>query len=107
MSSNKLRASDRIMSMEEFFDKIVSIITCDGRNIIGTLKGLDQQTNVVLQESHERVYAIDKPVKNAVLGLYIIRGGNIAIIGLVDEEIDQQLKFDQLRGEQCKPVVHS
>ena len=35
----------------------VSVITNDGRNIIGILRGYDQTTNVVLEECHERVYS--------------------------------------------------
>ncbi|KAI3462251.1 hypothetical protein Pfo_018914 [Paulownia fortunei] len=35
----------------------ISIITNDGRNIVGILKGFDQATNIILDESHERVYS--------------------------------------------------
>jgi small nuclear ribonucleoprotein (snRNP)-like protein len=35
----------------------VSVITNDGRNIIGVLRGYDQTTNLILDECHERVYS--------------------------------------------------
>lgn len=63
--------------MEDWLEKAVSIITCDGRNIIGTLKGYDQVQNLILSDSHERVYSEDKGVVQQVLGLYIIRGDNM------------------------------
>ena len=92
--------------MAEFKDKMVSIITCDGRNIVSTLKGLDQQTNVILQDCHERMYSQTSGVEQEVLGLYIIRGGNVGIIGIVDEAIDEKLDLKELRGDNCRPITH-
>ena len=60
--------------LHDYLEKTVSIITSDGRNIVGTLKGFDQVQNVVLSDSHERVFSLDKGVEQQVLGLYIIRG---------------------------------
>lgn len=96
----------KTVSMAEFKDKVVSIITCDGRNIVGTLKGLDQQTNIILSDCHERHYSQSSGVEQEVLGLYIIRGGNVGIIGIVDEAVDDQLNLKELRGENCKPITH-
>ncbi|KAK4337319.1 hypothetical protein RND71_043605 [Anisodus tanguticus] len=39
--------------------------------------GFDQTTNIILDDSHERVYCLEKGVEQAVLGLYIIRGDNM------------------------------
>jgi len=35
----------------------VSVITNDGRNIVGILRGYDQTTNLIMEECHERVYS--------------------------------------------------
>ena len=43
--------------MENFVDKVVQIVTNDGRNIVGLLKGFDQTTNVILDQCHERVFS--------------------------------------------------
>ena len=43
----------------------------------GTLKGFDQSINLILDDSYERVYRLDKGVEQAVLGLYIVRGDNM------------------------------
>lgn len=75
----------------------VSIITSDGRNIVvrknmfslplppshnyfvsqGSLKGYDQTMNIILEQSHERIFSEDKGVVINTLGLYIIRGDNM------------------------------
>lgn len=43
----------------------------------GTLKGFDQTINVILDDSHERVYSTTQGIDRVVLGLYIIRGDNM------------------------------
>ena len=57
--------------------EIVSVITSDGRNIVGSLKGFDQTTNIILEQSHERVFSEEKGVVQNPLGLYIVRGDNM------------------------------
>ncbi|KAG8373548.1 hypothetical protein BUALT_Bualt11G0036000 [Buddleja alternifolia] len=84
----------------------ISIITNDGRNIVGVLKGFDQATNIILDESHERVYSTKEGVQQLVLGLYIIRGDNISIVGELDEELDASLDLSKLRAHPLKPVIH-
>lgn len=57
----------------------ISVITNDGRNIVGVLKGFDQLTNVILSNSNERVYSING-IEQVFLGLYIIRGDNVYVL---------------------------
>lgn len=57
-------------------EKQVSVLTCDGRNYLGILKGLDQATNVVLEKCTENMYTSEGVVQVA-RGLYLIRGNNV------------------------------
>ena len=99
--------SEENTALKEMIGKQISVITCDGRNIVGTLRGYDQVTNVILEECHERVYSLDAGVEQVVLGLYIIRGDNIAIIGEIDPERDAKTDLSKVRAEAMKPVSHS
>ncbi|KAH7550586.1 hypothetical protein JRO89_XS13G0226000 [Xanthoceras sorbifolium] len=92
--------------LESLVDQTISVITNDGRNIVGILKGFDQATNIILDESHERVYSTKEGVQQLVLGLYIIRGDNISIVGELDEELDSHLDLSNLRAHPLKPVIH-
>ncbi|GMH11282.1 hypothetical protein Nepgr_013123 [Nepenthes gracilis] len=92
--------------LESLVDQTISVITNDGRNIVGVLKGFDQATNIILDESHERVYSTKEGVQQLVLGLYIIRGDNISIIGELDEDLDTRLDLSKLRAHPLKPVIH-
>lgn len=92
--------------LEKYVDQIINVITNDGRNIVGILRGFDQATNLILDECHERVYSLDAGVEQVVLGLYIIRGDNIAVVGELDEDVELTLDLTTVRAEPIKPVVH-
>lgn len=95
-----------ISGLEDLVDETISVITNDGRNIVGILKGYDQATNLIMDESHERVYSTRTGVEQLVLGLYIIRGDNISVVGELDEDLDSNLDLSQLRAQPLKPVMH-
>ena len=46
----------------------------------GVLKGFDQTVNMILAQSHERVYSSGAGVEKVQLGLYIIRGDNMSVV---------------------------
>nr|AFK43174.1 unknown [Lotus japonicus] len=92
--------------LESLVDQQISVITNDGRNIVGILKGFDQATNIILDESHERVFSTKEGVQQIVLGLYIIRGDNISVVGELDLDLDRSLDMTKLRAHPLKPVIH-
>ena len=93
-------------SLESFVNRPVSVITADGRNFIGTLKGFDQTINLILDETHERVFSASQGVEQVVLGLHIVRGDNICVVGEVDQDIDQRLDLQNIRAEPLNAVTH-
>lgn len=93
-------------ALEGYVNHTVSVITADGRMIVGTLKGFDQTINLILDESHERVFSCSTGVEQVVLGLYIIRGDNVALIGELDDDTDSSLDLGNIRAEPLNPVVH-
>jgi U6 snRNA-associated Sm-like protein LSm8 len=92
--------------LESYVNHTVSIITSDGRNFVGTLKGFDQTINLILDESHERVYSTNQGVEQVVLGLHIIRGDNVAVVGELDENLDSRLDLSSIRADPLNQVVH-
>ncbi|ODM92711.1 U6 snRNA-associated Sm-like protein LSm8 [Orchesella cincta] len=93
-------------ALESYVNRVVSIITSDGRNFVGTMKGFDQTINIILDDSHERVYSVSSGVEQVTLGLHIIRGDNIAVIGELDEDVDARLDMSALKAEQLNAIVH-
>eukprot|EP00434_Breviolum_minutum_P003347 symbB.v1.2.002943.t1/scaffold163.1/size290254/5 len=97
--------------LEPLVETQISVVTNDGRLFVGTLRGFDQSSNVVLSDCQEgvpeeRVFDTEKGVEQVVLGLYVIRGDNLAVVGEVDEEIDSRIDLSNIRAAPLKPVVH-
>ena len=58
-------------TLEAYLHRMVSIITADGRNFVGTLKGFDQTVNLVLDDTHERVFSSSNGVEQVFFDLMI------------------------------------
>ncbi|KAK2196217.1 bifunctional LSM domain superfamily/U6 snRNA-associated Sm-like protein Lsm1-8/LSM domain [Babesia duncani] len=90
-------------SLEQFIECQVFVIAIDGRVFVGTLKGFDQLTNLVLYNCVERVYHVDSPMEELILGIYLLRGDNVVLVGEVDMQVDGQL--GKLEAKPIDPVV--
>ncbi|KAN0078254.1 Like-Sm (LSM) domain containing protein [Tylopilus felleus] len=86
-------------SLQGYVDRRVLLVLQDGRAIVGVLAGFDQKSNVVLSESKERVYTMDEGVEEIPLGLYLVKGDMIALIGEIDDAIDQAVDLSTIRAE--------
>jgi U6 snRNA-associated Sm-like protein LSm8 len=103
-----LRFSLLIMadSLSHYVDKVICIICNDGRVIVGVLRGFDQLINIILEEAQERVYSMQAGIQQVILGIYIIRGDNVALIGEINEEKDLQIDFNTTRAQPIKAITH-
>jgi U6 snRNA-associated Sm-like protein LSm8 len=70
------------------------------------LEGFDQTLNIILSQSHERVFSLDEPVNVVQLGLYVMRGDNVAVVGLIDEDIEASLDYEVMRADVIPAVAH-
>lgn len=111
-------------NLDQYVGHPVVIISCDGRCFSGVLKGkngkfilnfclffrfisgFDQLINLILVDTHERIFSTTAGMEQISLGLKIIRGDNVSVIGLIDEMIEQQIDYSEIRGEPLNPVVH-
>ncbi|GFE55512.1 N-alpha-acetyltransferase auxiliary subunit-like [Babesia ovis] len=91
-------------SLEQFIECQVCVVTVDGRVFIGALKGFDQVTNLVLYNCVERVFRKGAPYEDLPLGIYLLRGDNIALVGEMDMEVDKTL--EGLEAEPIKAAVY-
>ncbi|KAM0723069.1 hypothetical protein Q7P37_001269 [Cladosporium fusiforme] len=98
-----------IMSLNHYLNKKVLIITVDGRTLTGTLVSCDQVTNLVLQDTMERIIreqGDDEPSSMQPHGLYLVRGDNVVVCGLVDEELDDSIDWTKVRGDVIGSTKH-
>lgn len=63
----------------------------------------------VLQNTRERIIRPaddEEPTTEVSHGLYIVRGDNVAVVGLVDEDLDESINWSEVRGEIIERVRH-
>lgn len=97
------------MALSTYISKRVCIITTDGRTLLGTLESYDQQTNLILSGTIERIIrpAGDEEESSSVEhGLYLVRGDNVVLVGGVDEELDGSIDWNRVRGEVIGGTYH-
>ncbi|KAF2143647.1 uncharacterized protein K452DRAFT_325602 [Aplosporella prunicola CBS 121167] len=97
------------MSLQAYVNKKILVLTTDGRTLTGTLLSCDQTTNLVLSETWERIIRpADDPEPSSEVqhGLYLIRGDNVVVCGLVDEELDASIDWSKVRGDVLGSTKH-
>ena len=128
--TNRRRPSGRAMSLQPYINSVylypppctknrghyfswflesVLVLTADGRSLVGTLISCDQLANIVLGQTVERIirpHDDPEPSAEVTHGLYIIRGENVAVCGLMDEELDSSIDWVQVRGNVVGGVKH-
>ncbi|KAJ3158747.1 hypothetical protein HK101_001229 [Irineochytrium annulatum] len=90
--------------LHSFVEKQVEVVTNDGRVILGILKGLDQTTNLILAKAVERVFSSTEGAEEVPLGLYIIRGPNVALVGELDVEVDENINWEAIKAAPLKLI---
>ena len=92
-------------TLSEWTTKQITVLTCDGRLITGKLTGYDQLQNLILSHSYEKVYSLDSPMEKVELGLFVVRGDNVAVISDCDEKEDDGEQETDVRAEPIKEIV--
>ncbi|KAI1172404.1 like-Sm domain-containing protein [Nemania sp. FL0916] len=96
-------------NLHSYVNKKVLILTADSRTLVGNLLSCDQQTNLVLGQAVERVIRTqddDEASTEMPLGLYIVRGDNVCLVGLVDEALDSSINWEQVKGSAIGGIKH-
>ncbi|KAG4304478.1 hypothetical protein PORY_002188 [Pneumocystis oryctolagi] len=91
-------------ALQAFVNQKVMIVTSDGRILTGHLTGFDQTINLIISEVDEKLFSMEGTQVTKVDGAYLVRGDNIAVIGLVDLEIYDQIDWAQVKAEGIKPT---
>ncbi|KAF2107997.1 hypothetical protein BDV96DRAFT_505224 [Lophiotrema nucula] len=97
------------MALNAYLNKKVTVLTLDGRTMVGILISCDGSMNLVLQDAVERIIRPredEEPSQEVPLGLYIIRGDSVAVCGRLDEELDNTIDWSQVKGEALGSTKH-
>jgi len=64
----------------------------------------------VLGQATERVIRThddEEPSEEVPLGLYLVRGDNVCLVGLVDEQLDESIDWTKVKGAAIGTTKHS
>lgn len=81
------------------------MVANDGRVVVGKLLGFDQVSNLVLSECVERIFRADAGVDVVSLGVFVLRGDNVAAVGEMDEAVDGTIKWNEIVVRLCIVAV--
>lgn len=77
-------------------------------NVVGP--PISNAISQVLQNAVERVIRPvedPEPSVEVPLGLYIVRGDNVCLVGVVDEELDNSIDWTAVKGAPIGGIKHS
>lgn len=100
------RMTSTAQLLEPLLHNAVIVSTNDGRVLLGKLDGFDPQCNIIISKCKERIFSADEGVEIQEHGLYIVRGDNVATIGVIDEEVDAEIKWDDVKAQPLNPIRH-
>src|SRR4051812_37052983 len=90
--------------VESLVDQLITVITNEGRSFTGFLKSFDQSMNMFINNCFEKVYSDNQGVEFVKMGLYMIRGDNVAIIAEVDELLEKQIDYSEIKAQPLKEM---
>lgn len=97
------------MSLQSYVNKKVLVLTSDSRTLVGNLLSCDQMTNLVLSDTIERIIRPPEdpePSSEVSHGLYLVRGDNVVCVGLVVQELDDSINWNEVRGAIIGGIKH-
>jgi U6 snRNA-associated Sm-like protein LSm8 len=92
--------------VENLIGHFVQIISIEGRIFIGELNSYDQLMNIVLKNCIERIFSIDKGVREEKMGLYMLRGDNVAIISEYNLNKEKLTDYSNIKSNKLKEFLN-
>lgn len=77
--------------------------------MVGNLICCDNVTNLALENCVERIIRSaedEEESEEEPRGLFMVRGDNVVVCGLVDEELDGSIDWRKVRGEEIGTTKH-
>ncbi|ODV61904.1 Lsm1p, partial [Ascoidea rubescens DSM 1968] len=90
-------------------DKKIFVLLRDGRNLFGVLRTFDQYANLVLQDTIERIYLLEKKLYGETFqGNFLIRGENVVMFGElnIDKEDVHLEDFKKIEFKEAEKTLN-
>lgn len=83
----------------------VMVVTFDGRTLEGMMRGSDQVCNIILEKAIERVFVSGETPNEVELGLFVVRGDNVAVVGEVNADKEAGVDWNSIRVRSILPAI--
>lgn len=81
------------------------------------LRGIDQVTNVILEDVEERIFSMTQDMEIERYDVYLLRGDDVyssfllwltysAIVAIYNDEKDNEMEWKGIRADPLGPIVH-
>ena len=91
--------------VEKLLNKKVQVISNEGKIFLGELISYDSSINIILKNTIERIFSEDNNVIEQKMGLFMLRGDNVAIISEIEQEIEKKIDYSKIKGKKLKEFV--
>lgn len=85
-------------------NKLIQVITLEGRVLNGFLTSYDLFTNIVLFDCKEKIFNENDLTQSVSLGVYVIRGDNVLLISKLDENIENKIIYNTISSKSIDPL---
>ena len=92
--------------VENLLGHFVQVISIEGRVFIGELNSYDQLMNIILKNCIERIFNKEKGVREEKMGLYMLRGDNVAIISEYNLNKEKSTDYSKIKSEKLKEFLN-
>ena len=92
--------------VENLLGHFVQVISIEGRVFIGELNSYDQLMNIILKNCIERIFNKEKGVREENMGLYMLRGDNVAIISEYNLNKEKSTDYSKIKSEKLKEFLN-
>ena len=91
--------------IEKLLNKKVQVISNEGKIFLGELISYDSSINIILNNTIERIFSEKNKVIEQKMGLFMLRGDNVAIISEIDQDLEKKIDYSKIKGNKLKEFI--
>jgi U6 snRNA-associated Sm-like protein LSm8 len=91
--------------IEKLLNKKVQVISNEGKIFLGELISYDSSINIILNNTIERIFSEKNNVIEQKMGLFMLRGDNVAIISEIDQDLEKKIDYSKIKGNKLKEFI--
>ena len=92
--------------IEKLLNKKVQVISNEGKIFLGELISYDSSINIILNNTIERIFSDTNNVIEQKMGLFMLRGDNVAIISEYNLNKEKLTDYSNIKSNKLKEFLN-